>query len=65
MKLGMTHPMCPLVRADLIGLDTCVASMTVLHDGFRDSKYRPSPLLIRKVAAGELGRKSGQGFYSY
>ena len=65
MKLGMNHPMGPLALADLIGLDTCLAIMTVLHDGFRDSKYRPSPLLIRKVAAGELGRKSGQGFYKY
>jgi 3-hydroxybutyryl-CoA dehydrogenase len=65
MKLGMNHPMGPLALADLIGLDTCLAIMNVLHDGFKDSKYRPSPLLVRKVAAGELGRKSGQGFYKY
>ncbi len=65
MKLGMNHPMGPLALADLIGLDTCLAIMNVLHDGFGDSKYRPCPLLVRKVASGELGRKTGQGFYKY
>lgn len=65
MKLGMAHPMGPLELADLIGLDTCLNIMNVLHEGFADSKYRPHPLLRRKVAAGLLGRKSGQGFYNY
>ena len=65
MKLGMNHPMGPLTLADFIGLDVCLAIMNVLHDGFGDSKYRPCPLLRRMVAAGQLGRKSGQGFYSY
>src|SRR5262249_44740067 len=65
MKLGMNHPMGPLTLADLIGLDVCLAIMNVLHEGFGDSKYRPCPLLSRMVAAGQLGRKSGQGFYSY
>jgi 3-hydroxybutyryl-CoA dehydrogenase len=65
MKLGMNHPMGPLTLADLIGLDVCLAIMNVLHDGFGDSKYRPCPLLSSMVAAGQLGRKSGQGFYSY
>jgi 3-hydroxybutyryl-CoA dehydrogenase len=65
MKLGMNHPMGPLTLADFIGLDVCLAIMTVLHDGFGDPKYRPCPLLRRMVAAGQLGRKSGQGFYSY
>jgi 3-hydroxybutyryl-CoA dehydrogenase len=65
MKLGMNHPMGPLALADLIGLDVCLAIMNVLHDGFGDSKYRPCPLLRRMVAAGRLGRKSGQGFYAY
>jgi 3-hydroxybutyryl-CoA dehydrogenase len=65
LKLGMNHPMGPLALADLIGLDVCLAIMRVLHDGFGDSKYRPCPLLCRMVAAGLLGRKSGQGFYSY
>jgi 3-hydroxybutyryl-CoA dehydrogenase len=65
MKLGMNHPMGPLALADLIGLDVCLAIMNVLHEGFGDSKYRPCPLLRRMVAAGRLGRKSGQGFYSY
>jgi len=65
MKLGMHHPMGPLTLADLIGLDVCLAIMNVLHDGFGDSKYRQCPLLGRMVAAGQLGRKSGQGFYSY
>jgi len=65
MKLGMNHPMGPLTLADFIGLDTCLAIMEVLHDGFGDSKYRPCPLLRQYVAAGWLGKKSGRGFYSY
>jgi 3-hydroxybutyryl-CoA dehydrogenase len=65
MKLGMNHPMGPLALADLIGLDTCLAIMEVLHDGLGDDKYRPCPLLRKYVAAGKLGRKSGEGFYSY
>ena len=65
MKLGMNHPMGPLALADLIGLDTCLAIMATLNDGFRDSKYRPCPLLRQYVEAGWLGRKSGQGFYTY
>ena len=65
MKLGMNHPMGPLTLADFIGLDTCLAIMNVLHEGFGDSKYRPSPLLRQYVAAGRLGRKSGRGFYDY
>ena len=65
MKLGMNHPMGPLALADLIGLDTCLAILEVLHDGIGDSKYRPCPLLRKYVAAGWLGRKSGRGFYTY
>jgi 3-hydroxybutyryl-CoA dehydrogenase len=65
MKLGMNHPMGPLALADLIGLDTCLSIMNVLHDGLGDSKYRPCPLLRKMVAAGWLGRKSGRGFYEY
>ena len=65
MTLGMNHPMGPLTLADFIVLDVCLAIMRVLHEGFGDSKYRPCPLLGRKVAAGQLGRKSGQGFYTY
>jgi 3-hydroxybutyryl-CoA dehydrogenase len=65
MKLGMNHPMGPLALADLIGLDTCLAIMETLHDGFKDSKYRPCPLLRKYVDAGWLGRKSGKGFYEY
>jgi 3-hydroxybutyryl-CoA dehydrogenase len=65
MKLGVNHPMGPLALADFIGLDICLAIMNVLHDGFGDPKYRPCPLLRRMVAAGHLGRKSGQGFYTY
>jgi len=65
MKLGMNHPMGPLTLADFIGLDVCLAILEVLHDGFGDPKYRACPLLRRMVAAGQLGRKSGQGFYSY
>jgi 3-hydroxybutyryl-CoA dehydrogenase len=65
MKLGMNHPMGPLALADLIGLDTCLAIMEVLFDGFKDSKYRPCPLLRKYVTAGWLGRKVGRGFYTY
>ncbi len=65
MKLGMNHPMGPLELADLIGLDVCLDIMKVLYEGFRDSKYRPCPLLERMVEAGRLGRKSGKGFYDY
>ena len=65
MKLGMNHPMGPLTLADFIGLDVCLAILNVLHDGLGDPKYRPCPLLRRMVAAGQLGRKSGQGFYPY
>ena len=64
-KLGFNHPMGPLALADLIGLDTCVSIMEVLRDGLGDSKYEPCPLLREHVAAGRLGRKSGQGFYEY
>jgi len=65
MKLGMNHPMGPLTLADFIGLDVCLAILDVLYEGFRDPKYRACPLLRRMVAAGHLGRKSGQGFYRY
>jgi len=65
MKLGMNHPMGPLALADLIGLDTCLAILDVLHQGLGDDKYRACPLLRKYVAAGRLGRKSGQGFYAY
>jgi 3-hydroxybutyryl-CoA dehydrogenase len=65
MKLGMNHPMGPLTLADFIGLDTCLAIMNVLYDGFGDSKYRACPLLKQYVAAGWLGKKSGRGFYDY
>jgi 3-hydroxybutyryl-CoA dehydrogenase len=64
-KLGFAHPMGPLALADLIGLDTCVAIMEVLHRGLGDAKYAPCPLLRQYVQAGRLGRKSGRGFYSY
>lgn len=65
MKLGMNHPMGPLQLADFIGLDTCLYIMEVLHEGFGDSKYRPSPLLRQYVKAGWLGKKTGRGFYDY
>lgn len=65
MKLGMNHPMGPLQLADFIGLDTCLAILNVLFDGFKDPKYRPCPLLVQKVQAGHLGRKSGRGFYAH
>jgi 3-hydroxybutyryl-CoA dehydrogenase len=65
MKLGMNHPMGPLALADLIGLDTCLAIMQVLHEGLGDDKYRPCPVLRKYVDAGWLGRKSGRGFYQY
>jgi 3-hydroxybutyryl-CoA dehydrogenase len=65
MKLGMNHPMGPLALADLIGLDTCLAIMETLYNGFMDSKYRPCPLLRKYVEAGWLGRKTGRGFYAY
>ena len=64
-RLGFNHPMGPLALADLIGLDTCVSIMEVLRDGLGDAKYEPCPLLREHVAAGRLGRKTGQGFYSY
>ena len=65
MRLGMHHPMGPLTLADFIGLDVCLAILRVLRDGFSDAKYTPCPLLEQMVAAGTLGRKSGQGFYKY
>src|SRR5262245_22758913 len=65
MKGGMNHPMGPLTLADFIGLDVCLAILTVMHEGLGDPKYRPCPLLKRMVAAGFLGRKSGRGFYVY
>src|SRR5436853_3359860 len=65
MKLGMNHPLGPLALADLIGLDVCLAIMKVLQDGIDKDKYRPAPLLQKMVAAGQLGRKSGRGFYAY
>jgi 3-hydroxybutyryl-CoA dehydrogenase len=65
MKLGMSHPLGPLALADLIGLDVCLSIMKVLQDGLEKDKYRPAPLLEKMVAAGQLGRKSGQGFYAY
>src|SRR5450756_2886428 len=65
MKLGMNHPMGPLMLADFIGLDTCLAILEVLHHGLGDPKYRPCPLLRKYVAQGWLGKKSGRGFYAY
>jgi 3-hydroxybutyryl-CoA dehydrogenase len=65
MKLGMNHPMGPLALADLIGLDVVLAVMNVLYEGYKDSKYRPCPLLVKMVEAGHLGRKTGKGFYEY
>ncbi len=65
IKLGANHPMGPLALADLIGLDTCLAIMETLNGGFKDSKYRPCPLLRKYVEAGWLGRKTGRGFYEY
>jgi 3-hydroxybutyryl-CoA dehydrogenase len=65
MKLGMAHPMGPLQLADFIGLDVCLSIMNVLHDGFGNPKYAPCPLFVNMVTAGKLGRKSGEGFYSY
>jgi len=64
-KLGLNHPMGPLQLADLIGLDTVLAIARVLHEGFGDPRYRPSPRLVKYVEAGGLGRKSGRGFYKY
>jgi len=65
MKLGMNHPMGPLALADLIGLDTCLAILEVLHAGLGDPKYRPCPLLRKYVSAGWMGRKTKRGFYTY
>ncbi len=65
MKLGMAHPMGALQLADFIGLDVCLAILNVLHDGFGNPKYAPCPLLVNMVTAGNLGVKSGKGFYDY
>jgi len=65
MKLGMAHPMGPLQLADFIGLDVCLSILNVMHDGFKNPKYAPCPLLINMVRAGKLGIKSGEGFYDY
>jgi 3-hydroxybutyryl-CoA dehydrogenase len=65
MKLGMAHPMGPLQLADFIGLDVCLSILNVMHDGFKNPKYAPCPLLVNMVRAGKLGVKSGEGFYNY
>jgi 3-hydroxybutyryl-CoA dehydrogenase len=65
MKLGMAHPMGPLELADFIGLDVCMSILEVMHDGFKNPKYAPNPLLINMVRAGKLGKKTGEGFYDY
>jgi 3-hydroxybutyryl-CoA dehydrogenase len=65
MTLGMNHPMGPLTLADFIGLDVCLDILEVMHEDLGDDKYRPCPLLRRKVTAGELGRKTGEGFFTY
>jgi 3-hydroxybutyryl-CoA dehydrogenase len=65
MKLGMAHPMGPLQLADFIGLDVCLSILNVMHDGFKNAKYAPSPLLVNMVMAGKKGVKSGEGFYDY
>ena len=65
MKLGMSHPMGPLQLADFIGLDVCLSILNVMHDGFKNPKYAPCPLLVNMVRAGKLGIKSGEGFYNY
>lgn len=65
MKLGMAHPMGPLQLADFIGLDVCLSILNVMHDGFKNPKYAPNPLLVNMVMAGKLGVKSGEGFYDY
>ena len=65
MKLGMAHPMGPLQLADFIGLDVCLSILQVLYNGYGNTKYAPCPLLVNMVAAGKLGVKSGEGFYSY
>jgi 3-hydroxybutyryl-CoA dehydrogenase len=65
MKLGMSHPMGPLQLADFIGLDVCLSILNVLHKGFGDSKYSPNPVLVNLVTAGDIGVKSGKGFYDY
>ena len=65
MKLGMAHPMGPLQLADFIGLDVCLSILNVMHDGFKNAKYAPSPLLVKMVMAGKKGVKSGEGFYDY
>ena len=65
MRLGMNHPMGPLALADFMGLDTCLSILGILYEGYKDSKFRPCPLLRQYVEAGWLGRKTGRGFYSY
>ena len=65
MKLGMAHPMGPLELADFIGLDVCMSILEVMHDGFKNPKYAPNPLLVNMVRAGKLGKKTREGFYDY